>query len=86
MVSKAQNRKFFISIFAYIKEHVANVLHTYTIGQRNPLVRIATELLTLLICIMLILYMSGGNYVLKSIQEIFKKLFKPILFTLRITT
>ena len=60
--------------------------HTLTISHYNPSVRIIDQFLTPLMLCVLILYISGEIYNLKSTpnDRFFEKFFTAILFTLRV--
>ena len=61
-------------------------IHTLIIGPYNRSVRITTWLLAPLVMCVLILYIRGGSYSLKSTPKdrFFETLFMTILFTLRV--
>ena len=72
-----------------IQSEIVRILKTYTyiIGHYNPSVRIIDLVshTTYVVCV-LILYINGGTYSLKSTPNdwFFEKLFTAILFTLRV--
>ena len=62
------------------------ILLTYTIGHYNASVRITSKLLTPLMLCVLIVYINGETYSLKSTpnDRFSEKLFMAILFTIRV--
>ena len=74
------------TFFSFPQFDSTKPIHTYIISHYNPSVSITTYVLTPLMLCVLILYISGGTYSLKSTPnaKFFKKLFMAILFTLRV--